>query len=41
MDNEQIPTTQSKKRTLHVMPQDFLGQFSSKADMLSYMREQL
>jgi len=31
----------SKKRKLHMMPEDFLAQFSSKADMVSYLKEQL
>ena len=31
----------SKKRPRLMLPQDFLDQFSSKKDLISYLREQL
>lgn len=40
--NEGEPiNSSSKKRPMHKMPSDFIHQFSSKADMISYIREQL
>jgi hypothetical protein len=41
MEGEQIEEIQSKKRQLHMMPEEFLSQFSSKKDLLNYLREQL
>ena len=31
----------TKKRTLHVLPREFMSSFSSKADLVIYMKEQL
>ena len=40
MDGPENIDSSSKKRPLHKMPQDFINQFSSKADMITYLKEQ-
>ena len=41
MEGNQPKQANSKKRTLHMMPQEFLNEFSSKKDLINYIREQL
>ena len=40
MEGPEYINSSSKKRPMHKMPQDFQHQFSSKADMISYLKEQ-
>ena len=38
--NQNQPSN-TKKRPLHVMPQEFLGSFSDKSSFYTYLKEQL
>ena len=41
MDKEQQVKFAKKKRTLKMMPHDFMGSFSDKASFYNYMKEVL